>query len=523
MNPGLGRGQTVNPKRVEIRPGVGVLALLSSMNYKPWYALSELVDNALASFLTNRKRLAQKPYCQDYVTVKISFDRGAGEIEVWDDAGGIAGIDVPRAFRPAEPPPDRSGLAQFGIGMKSAACWYSNHFVVMSTALGESVRRTVTFDVPEIVDGHIEELPIGLARASNEEHGTTLTMSQLNRPIPTGKTLGKVRQYLASIYRQYLRDGVLVLEVGEKSLAYEEPGILRARRWDDAEGSRAKLWRKNLEISLPSGKKVTGWAALRAKGSTSEAGLALLFRRKVVVGAGGPAGDVEGLFRPQQIFGAPNSFVSQRLFGELDVSEMDVAHSKDAILWGGEEEQFLDALRQALDKGSKPLLKMALNYRATEKGPAVDEELSRAVEATVTAAGESASDDPGPPENDDSPTVETKDTIGGKFKLPVSGSDIEISFSVVVGSGRIWVRVRDADGGHMIEVDRAHPFMQSFAHLPGQEVEPVLRLAAALGIAEIEARQAGVADPGTVRSRLNHLLQGPLAHTTMNEIEEAGK
>lgn len=506
---------------VEIRPGVGMLALLSSMNYKPWYALSELVDNALASFLANRKLLAKKPYRQDRVTVRISFDRGAGEIEVTDDAGGIATADVARAFRPAEPPPDTTGLAQFGIGMKSAACWYSNHFVVTSTALGEDVRRSVTFDVPKIVDGPIEKLPIEVEEEAAEAHGTTLTMSQLHRQLPAGTTLGKVRHYLASIYRHYLREGILVLEVGERAVRYEEPGILRAPRWDAGKGDRPKKWRKDVEITLPSGKKVNGWAALRAKGSTSEAGLALLFRGKVVVGAGGPAGDIEDLFRPQGIFGAPNSFVSQRLFGELDVSAMEVAHSKDAILWNGEEEAFLKALKRALDKGSKPLLKMALKYRVTEKGPAVDKELSRAVEATVTAAGESGSNGAEPAKDKPSPPPE--DSIGGKFKLPVPGSDVEVSFTVVVGSGRTWVRIRDTESGHSIEVDRAHPFMQSFAHLPGQEVEPVLRLAAALGIAEIEARQAGVADAGAVRGKLNRLLQGPLAYTTMSEIEEVGR
>lgn len=507
---------------VEIRPGVGMLALLSSMNYKPWYALSELVDNALASFLANRKRLSRKPYRQDCVTVRISFDRGAGEIEVVDDAGGIAAADVARAFRPAEPPPDTTGLAQFGIGMKSAACWYSNHFVVTSTALGEDVRRSVTFDVPKIVDGQIEKLPIEVEEAAAEAHGTTLTMSQLHRQIPAGKTLGKVRQYLASIYRHYLHEGILVLEVGERAVRYEEPEILRARRWDAGEGDRPKKWRKDVEITLPSGKRVSGWAALRAKGSTSEAGLALLFRGKVVVGAGGPAGDVEDLFRPQEIFGAPNGFVSQRLFGELDVSVMEVAHSKDAILWDGEEEAFLKALKRALDKGSKPLLKMALRHRATEKGPAVDKELSRAVEATITAAGESRSNGAEAPEKGDQAPV-PEDAIRGTFKLPVSGSDVEVSFAVVVGSGRTWVRIRDAESGHTIEVDRAHLFMQSFAHLPGQEVEPVLRLAAALGIAEIEMRQAGVADAGAVRGKLNQLLQGPLAYTTMSEIEEVTK
>jgi hypothetical protein len=502
---------------VKIRPGVGMLALLSAMNYKPWYALSELVDNSLASFLANRGRLAAAPFHQDWVTVRIELDKGLGEILVSDDAAGITAADIPRAFRPAERPPDTSGLAQFGVGMKSAACWYANSFTVSSAALNEDVRRSVSFDVREIVDEQIEELPVLVAPAAPDEHGTTVTLRDLHRSVPTGKTLGKIRRYLASIYRDYLRRGLLVLEVGGQRLEYENPEVLVARRWDADGNATSQEWRKEVVVELPGGKTVKGWAAMRARGSTSEAGLALLFRGKVVVGAGGPVGDVDGLFRPVEIFGAPNSFISQRLFGEFDVSEMQVAHSKDAILWGGDEEEFLERLGKALDEEPLPLLKMALGYRVTERGKAVDTKLKRAVDSTVGAAAESKG---GEPENDDGKGHATDESVGGKFHL--FGSEADVSFAVVLGTGEKWIRVlHEGDAGYRIEVDRNHAFMRSFAHLPGQEVEPVLRLAVAFGMAEIEAIHAGAQDPGAVRSRLNHLLRGPLAEITVDDLAGA--
>lgn len=107
--------------------------------------------------------------------------------------------------------------------------------------------------------------------------------------------------------------------------------------------------------------------------------------------------------------------------------------------------------------------------------------------------------------------------------MRIPGSDIGVSFAVVVASGRAWIRVLDDADGHTIEVDRKHPLMQSFAHLPGQEVEPILRIAAAFGMAEIGARHSGTANVGAVRARLNELLRGPLAHTTMDEIEGAAE
>ena len=37
---------------------------------------------------------------------------------------------------PAAIPPDRSGLSEFGMGMKSAACWFAPRWSVRTKALG---------------------------------------------------------------------------------------------------------------------------------------------------------------------------------------------------------------------------------------------------------------------------------------------------------------------------------------------------------------------------------------------------
>ncbi len=43
--------------RVSIRPGVGILSVLRHLNYKPWFAMAEFVDNSLQSFLEHRHTL----------------------------------------------------------------------------------------------------------------------------------------------------------------------------------------------------------------------------------------------------------------------------------------------------------------------------------------------------------------------------------------------------------------------------------------------------------------------------------
>jgi hypothetical protein len=69
------------------------------------------------------------------VAIELSA-AGSGEITVTDNAAGISAADFPRAFRAAQVPADRSGLSEFGMGMKSAACWFCENWSVRTKALG---------------------------------------------------------------------------------------------------------------------------------------------------------------------------------------------------------------------------------------------------------------------------------------------------------------------------------------------------------------------------------------------------
>lgn len=49
-----------NPGEIEsinIRPGVAILSVLQHLNYKPWFAMAEFVDNSLQSYLDYKDQL----------------------------------------------------------------------------------------------------------------------------------------------------------------------------------------------------------------------------------------------------------------------------------------------------------------------------------------------------------------------------------------------------------------------------------------------------------------------------------
>ena len=60
-------------------------------------------------------------------------------------------------------------------------------------------------------------------------------------------------------------------------------------------------------------------------------------------------------------------------------------------------------------------------------------------------------------------------------------------------------------------MNRAHPFMNSFANLPGADLDPILRMASALGIAEILGRNAALDHPDYIRNKMNEILSGAMS------------
>lgn len=178
---------------VKIRPGMGILSLFPAMNYKPWFAIGEFVDNSIQSYLEHRDELRAIHGPGYKLAINISFTTGdLPEILIEDNAAGIFSNDIERAFTPAARPPDRTGISQYGIGMKSAATWYSELYTVSTSALGEDVTRLVVFDIKKIIEEEIEELPIEESPKEPNQHGTRILMRNLHQEFLTDKLWEKL-------------------------------------------------------------------------------------------------------------------------------------------------------------------------------------------------------------------------------------------------------------------------------------------------------------------------------------------
>ncbi|KAF0232033.1 MAG: hypothetical protein FD175_228 [Beijerinckiaceae bacterium] len=505
--------------RVSIRPGVSVLSVLRHLNYKPWFALAEFVDNAVQSYSEHKEQLHQLHGPKWRLKVSIEIDSSApGRILIRDNAAGITQTVFPRAFRPAVVPPDRSGLSEFGMGMKSAACWFAPRWQVRTKALGETVERTVKFDIAKIVQDEIEELEIEERPARAEDHYTEIALEELHH-IPVKRSIGKIKDHLTDIYRVLFRSDVLELKFGTEKLVYEEPPILNAPYYKSPDGDR-RVWKREINFDLGDGLSVKGFASLRDPGNYARSGFALFRRGRLIEGSG------EEGYRPPLIFGTAgsSSYARLRLFGELHLDGFDVSHTKDGFRWDENEEPFLDLLKEHLDSDEFPLLRQCENFRALaskkDRTQAATKALQRTGDALADAVAEVL------PEVGDKPTVDTQTDPLEKqtalatreLRFDYRGEPwlikIELSDDPAEGD---WLSISDqsAAGGEPetieIRLSMAHPFMVTFAQTDADEIEPLLRIAAALAISEKLARRAGIKMAGTIRRNMNEILREALS------------
>lgn len=516
--PAPNRTDSIRNGRVNIRPGVGILSVLKHLNYKPWFAMAEFVDNSLQSYLQNPESL-RKLHGDDFrLKVEIELDRSDElRINIRDNAAGIAMYEYARAFRPAEIPTDRTGLAEFGMGMKSAACWFAPRWKVRTSALGESVERTISFDIASIVRDSIEELEVNEAPTSPSNHFTEITLLDPYNKL-LSRTGVKIKDHLASIYRVFLREQSLELWFDGDKLSYEMPNIL-VYPYQKALHEPPRRWYREFSFDFGLDLKASGFAALREVGSTTTAGFAL-FRRKRLI-----EGSWDEPYRPDYIFGGANSFRRQRLIGEISLEGFEVSHTKDGFKWEDHEEPFLQLLHDELETQDLPMLSQADLYRALEAKRELRVEAEKAnarvaetiqKEAPPVLEKQSTSHpmtevlpESLPPDDSGSSRVIDVDHRGTKWRVTIL-----LSMDPAIED---WLSITDKPASNKgpreltVRMSLVHPFMLQFCRPESTEIEAMERVAAALGLAEITARDSGVPQYGTIRRNMNQLLREALS------------
>jgi hypothetical protein len=501
-----------NEELVNIAPGVGVYGMFPSFNYKPWLALGEFLDNSISSYQQHQKLIEEVNGSNFKLKIMIDYDADRGVLEIRDNAAGIDKKHFGRAFALAKPPDDLRFISRYGVGMKAAACWFARDWSVRTSAIGESVERTLEWSTKAITEGKSETLEPSVRPVPKNDHYTVITLRNLIHPPSGPKTVAKIKTYLPNIYRQFIRDDQIEILWNGQKLDVEQPATLVAPpQWDISQP--AHIWDENVELTMDDGRTIKGRVFLLQKMKRSYTALNLFWHKRLILG------NVGENHRPSELFGAGNSFETGRLCVELYLDEYEPTVDKMGFKFQ-DNEATLEEIIEALKKAASQILRQAREYRE----PKVDvEDLPPDMGPIIMVPGSTVVVDPvKPTATDPYPAPKTDSSLDvakprevTKVALVIDGVAWEIVVRLGLGPGEnIFVNIEEKRSESVTEPQRLfvtigmeHPFVVNNWTDDRSVQKFLIIMASAIGFGEIAARRAGAKFPSYVRNNIDQFLR----------------
>jgi hypothetical protein len=500
----------VHTEKLSFKPSNRIYRTYRNFPYKAWHAIAELVDNSTQSYLSNQNALDEALEKEGKkLEVRIAYDARAKTLSIWDNAMGMDRAELQKGVLLAEPPNNKSGRGEFGMGMKTSCSWLGQIWSIETKKLGDTNRYTVTIDVDSFTGGEGED-ELEVVVRENEDPGLHFTLIEIKGLFHEfkGIRLKKIKEYLVSMYREDIRQGKLVLKWDGTPLEPEFMTPLTVR-----EDGVERTWKVPIGFEVD-GKPVTGYACILAKENRGRkyAGFDLIRRGRVVVGR--PGG-----YRPEVIFGeARNDLKNQRLYGELRMDDFPVNHLKDDFLWEGFQDEFDDRLNVAC----KDILEYLKTYKASGESSVTPE----AQEAADDAIADELSNDqmiamiefldasnPPAPVSEETAQAEAdglrelsdtyREITSGRFRIRVyhlKKSATERKYMTFVSSGRDCLDVFINDN---------HPFIHRDIADDAERYETYVKTCVYDAIAEWIARRIPNLSPDTISHYKDQLMRGP--------------
>lgn len=366
----------MNELEIDIRPATSVYGTYRRLSYKPWFAIAEFIDNSTQSYYDHAKELKEDSNFKKMV-INIRYDASEKVLEITDNAYGMNWEDFQRALVLDKPPKNRDGRNEFGMGLKTAACWFGNLWTVETTEYGSNKMFSATMDIKKLEAEKTETINPVITHVPFEMHQTKITIKDLNQTMASS-AIRKTKDLLQRIYRNDLRTGEIDIIWNGEHLEYSEIEILK----EELKDGTIKEWKDNVnfEVKDPFGKTyhVHGWIGLQAHGITKQSGFSLLRRGRVVVGT-------DSNYYPEEIFHTGQTYEKLYLVGELDLYDFEITQAKDGFMWdNGLEDNFIDCLTHELGiRGYFDKIKKLKNKNEAKKVSEISEETKREIISTT--------------------------------------------------------------------------------------------------------------------------------------------
>lgn len=511
-------------QELNIQPQAGVIGVFSRLNYKPWYAIAEFVDNSTQSFYSHQQELFEANIID--VEVSINYDADNDILTIVDTAFGMEIDDFARAVKIDSPPENKTGRNEFGMGLKTAASWFGNIWSVRSTQLGSNHEYYTEINIPELRNNNINCVTIKRTSVDPSSHGTTIIIRDVTKKIGSPRTKSKITELLKSMYRRDLNSGLVHIIYDGEQLFFDEYSCLSFRN---------REWRKELDFSFMfdgCNHHVTGFVGILANGGFGKAGFALFRRNRVVIGG------EEFNYKPDKIFIQAQSTIAHKLFGELDLDDFPINQAKDGFVWDdGLEEEFVTHLKSHI-KEYIEIAKITNKDREKEEATSksVSDNVQNQVQDTIEHSFGKQSSNTEPSifgmiqdteiseehsaldlykeyqaEQNNQPEI--VDDKVRTYQIQMDGaSKCIISVRWTLGNSTTWIKVDTEEDGSKadIQLNINHPFFKPYSEK--EDFKSVLeKFAIAFALAEIRAKRNANADgmisPNAFRTHINNFLR----------------
>jgi hypothetical protein len=250
------------------------------------------------------------------------------------------------ALKVAVPTRDSRGRSRYGMGMKTAACWLGKKWRIVTCEWDSGIEWTAEIDV-EAIAYQGGKVRLTSRPVSKDDHYTKIIVTDLRRNIQA-RTEETLMSYLGSMYMFDLKprdEGEVPVRITYNTKSIEPPSEYE---WDtDPEG--LPYLREIPDGMTIGSKSISGWVGVLKKGGRKFGGFSLFQNNRQIQG-------FPNAWKPRAIFGGvddegANNLVAQRLTGVLLLDHaFDVSHTKDAVLFEGDEEDQLERYLVELTK-----------------------------------------------------------------------------------------------------------------------------------------------------------------------------
>ena len=95
----------------------------------------------------------------------MAYDSEKNALTIVDNAHGMEMEELTRAVVLDRPPPDPTGRCEYGMGLKTAACWFGTTWTIRTSKLGSNRQYMARVHVPELVDSQLDSIAVEVSPA----------------------------------------------------------------------------------------------------------------------------------------------------------------------------------------------------------------------------------------------------------------------------------------------------------------------------------------------------------------------